>query len=140
MLQFVAHASCQQKLVSIWYNDLRAMERSNWFFRSLMVFGVTTVYPLLAMLYIFAPHSKVSLSSLGIDPIVSQSLLILVWSVYYSFCVQISICKNSYMHQWYGKVNRRNVIAISRFCFFLFHIFWQSQGTYYATFLLSYAR
>ncbi|XP_052717525.1 short transient receptor potential channel 7-like isoform X3 [Crassostrea angulata] len=57
--KFVAHASCQQKLVSIWYNDLRAMERSNWFFRSLMVFGVTSVYPLLAILYIFAPHSKV---------------------------------------------------------------------------------
>eukprot|EP00105_Crassostrea_gigas_P006215 XP_011420072.1 PREDICTED: short transient receptor potential channel 6-like [Crassostrea gigas] len=56
--KFVAHASCQQKLVSIWYNDLRAMERSNWFFRSLMVFGVTSVYPLLAILYIFAPHSK----------------------------------------------------------------------------------
>ncbi|XP_022343320.2 short transient receptor potential channel 7-like isoform X5 [Crassostrea virginica] len=57
--KFVAHPSCQQKLVSIWYNDLRAMERSNWFFRSLMVFGVTSLYPLLAILYLFAPHSKV---------------------------------------------------------------------------------
>nr|XP_034338793.1 short transient receptor potential channel 3-like isoform X1 [Crassostrea gigas] len=57
--KFVAHASCQQKLVSIWYNDLRAMERSNWFFRSLIVLGVTSAYPLLAILYIFAPHSKI---------------------------------------------------------------------------------
>ncbi|XP_048780168.1 short transient receptor potential channel 7-like isoform X1 [Ostrea edulis] len=57
--KFVAHPSCQQKLVSIWYNDLRSMERSNWFFRSLMVLGVTSMYPLLAILYWFAPHSKV---------------------------------------------------------------------------------
>ncbi|KAJ8303131.1 hypothetical protein KUTeg_019527 [Tegillarca granosa] len=56
--KFVAHPSCQQKLVSIWYDDLRALERSNWFLRTLMVIGITAVYPLLAVLYMIIPRSR----------------------------------------------------------------------------------
>ncbi|XP_069113153.1 short transient receptor potential channel 7-like isoform X2 [Argopecten irradians] len=56
--KFVAHPSCQQKLVSIWYDDLRSLERSNWFFRSMMVISITLCYPVLAILYWFIPKSK----------------------------------------------------------------------------------
>jgi hypothetical protein len=58
-LQFVAHPSCQQKLVSIWYDDLRSLERSNWFQRSMMAVCITLSYPFLAILYWVAPKSKV---------------------------------------------------------------------------------
>ncbi|XP_071173975.1 short transient receptor potential channel 7-like [Mytilus edulis] len=57
--KFVAHPSCQQKLVSIWYDDLRSLERSNWFFRSMMVGCVTLTYPFIALLYMIAPKSKI---------------------------------------------------------------------------------
>ncbi|KAK3600930.1 hypothetical protein CHS0354_004139 [Potamilus streckersoni] len=57
-MKFVAHPSCQQKLVSIWYSDLRTLERSNWFVRSLMVMIITFVYPLLAIVYWFAPTTR----------------------------------------------------------------------------------
>ncbi|KAL5021904.1 hypothetical protein ScPMuIL_001059, partial [Solemya velum] len=56
--KFVAHPSCQQKLVSIWYSDLRTLERANWFFRSLIVFSITILYPLMATMYWFVPKSK----------------------------------------------------------------------------------
>ncbi|XP_060593338.1 short transient receptor potential channel 7-like isoform X2 [Ruditapes philippinarum] len=57
--KFVAHSSCQQKLVSIWYSDLRALERSNWFFRSMLVFFITFGYPFMCILYLLAPRSKI---------------------------------------------------------------------------------
>ena len=56
----MAHPSCQQKLVSIWYSDLRALERSNWFFRSLLVIMVTLFYPIMCVMYLIAPKSQVS--------------------------------------------------------------------------------
>ncbi|KAH3777181.1 short transient receptor potential channel 7-like [Dreissena polymorpha] len=57
--KFVAHSSCQQKLVSIWYSDFRALERSNWFFRIMIVSLITLAYPVMCFLYIFAPKSKI---------------------------------------------------------------------------------
>nr|KAG5713048.1 hypothetical protein BaRGS_021842 [Batillaria attramentaria] len=57
--KFVAHPSCQQKLVSIWYGDLRTLERSNWFKRAIIVILVTLFYPVLAICYWFAPKTKV---------------------------------------------------------------------------------
>ncbi|XP_076470578.1 short transient receptor potential channel 7-like isoform X3 [Babylonia areolata] len=57
--KFVAHPSCQQKLVSIWYGDLRTLERSNWFKRAIIVLLITLFYPVLAICYWFAPKTKV---------------------------------------------------------------------------------
>ncbi|XP_045191556.2 short transient receptor potential channel 7-like isoform X1 [Mercenaria mercenaria] len=57
--KFVAHSSCQQKLVSIWYSDLRALERSNWFFRSMLVSFITFGYPFMCILYLLAPKSQI---------------------------------------------------------------------------------
>ncbi|KAL4235161.1 anthranilate synthase component II [Mactra antiquata] len=57
--KFVAHSSCQQKLVSIWYSDLRALERSNWFFRSMLVSLITFAYPFMSILYFFFPRSRI---------------------------------------------------------------------------------
>ncbi|XP_076449134.1 short transient receptor potential channel 7-like [Babylonia areolata] len=57
--KFVAHPSCQQKLVSIWYADLRTLERSNWFKRAIIVLLITVFYPVLAICYWFAPKTKV---------------------------------------------------------------------------------
>ncbi|XP_052830145.1 short transient receptor potential channel 7 [Octopus bimaculoides] len=55
---FVAHPSCQQKLVSIWYSNFRTLERSNWITRIMIMTLVTTTYPILAIVYWFAPKSK----------------------------------------------------------------------------------
>ncbi|XP_067652080.1 short transient receptor potential channel 7-like isoform X1 [Haliotis asinina] len=57
--KFVAHPSCQQKLVSIWYSDLRTLERANWFLRGIIVMCITIFYPVLAILYWFAPKTRV---------------------------------------------------------------------------------
>ncbi|XP_050397743.2 short transient receptor potential channel 7 isoform X2 [Patella vulgata] len=56
--KFVAHPSCQQRLVSIWYGDLRALERSNWFFRSVIVFLITMFYPVMAIVYWVVPTTQ----------------------------------------------------------------------------------
>ncbi|XP_029640463.1 short transient receptor potential channel 3 [Octopus sinensis] len=56
--KFVAHPSCQQKLVSIWYSNFRTLERSNWITRIMIMTLVTTTYPILAIVYWFAPKSK----------------------------------------------------------------------------------
>ncbi|ESO82714.1 hypothetical protein LOTGIDRAFT_108754, partial [Lottia gigantea] len=56
--KFVAHPSCQQRLVSIWYGDLRALERSNWFYRSLIVFMITIFYPIFAVMYWIVPTTQ----------------------------------------------------------------------------------
>ena len=45
--------------MSIWYSDLRALERSNWFFRSLLVIMVTLFYPIMCVMYLIAPKSQV---------------------------------------------------------------------------------
>ncbi|XP_052816254.1 short transient receptor potential channel 7-like isoform X3 [Mya arenaria] len=57
--KFVAHPSCQQKLVSIWYAELRALERSNWFFRTIIVSLITLAYPFFCIMYLIAPKSQI---------------------------------------------------------------------------------
>ena len=59
--QFVAHASCQKKLTTYWYGDFFRYFRKlpNWAM-SLNAFLVILFYPLLIIIYWFAPNSKVS--------------------------------------------------------------------------------
>ncbi len=66
MFQFVAHPSCQQKLVSIWYSDLRTLERANWFLRGIIVLCITVFYPVLAILYWFAPKTRVRMMHINL--------------------------------------------------------------------------
>ncbi|XP_062570970.1 short transient receptor potential channel 7-like [Saccostrea cucullata] len=56
--KFVAHPSCQQKLVSIWYDDFRIIERSHWITRIFIVLGISFTFPFLSLLYWIAPNTK----------------------------------------------------------------------------------
>lgn len=58
-LKFVAHPSCQQKLVSIWYDDFRIIERSHWMVRIFIVLGISMMFPFLSVFYWLAPSTKV---------------------------------------------------------------------------------
>nr|XP_022328099.1 short transient receptor potential channel 3-like [Crassostrea virginica]XP_022328100.1 short transient receptor potential channel 3-like [Crassostrea virginica] len=56
--KFVAHPSCQQKLVSIWYDDFRIIERSHWMVRIFIVLGISMMFPFLSVFYWLAPSTK----------------------------------------------------------------------------------
>ncbi|XP_052674210.1 short transient receptor potential channel 7-like [Crassostrea angulata] len=56
--KFVAHPSCQQKLVSIWYDDFRLIERSHWVVRIFIVMGVSLLFPFMSLFYWLAPSTK----------------------------------------------------------------------------------
>ncbi|XP_023930274.1 short transient receptor potential channel 3 [Lingula anatina] len=58
--KFVTHPFCQQKLTGIWYDGVREiLEHNNWFYRVLFVVLLILLYPLLAIVYILAPDSRV---------------------------------------------------------------------------------
>ena len=76
--KFVAHPSCQKKLTSIWYGDLRFLEQAPGFLLLLFTAVLTPVYPFLVILYWIYPWGKVTYSGL------CQSLmhgLITVWNL-----------------------------------------------------------
>ncbi|CAL1532323.1 unnamed protein product [Lymnaea stagnalis] len=56
--KFVAHSSCQQRVVRIWYNGMGKLERANWPNRLLMISMFTIAYPFLVLLHIFLPNCK----------------------------------------------------------------------------------
>ncbi|XP_067652087.1 short transient receptor potential channel 7-like [Haliotis asinina] len=58
--KFVAHSSCQQTLVSIWYSDVRVIERTNWLVRMLFFLCITIFYPALAIILWADPSSRVA--------------------------------------------------------------------------------
>ncbi|XP_046361820.2 short transient receptor potential channel 3-like [Haliotis rufescens] len=58
--KFVAHPSCQQTLVSIWYSDVRPLESTNWLLRILLGLSMTILYPVLAVILWTAPSSRVA--------------------------------------------------------------------------------
>lgn len=57
--KFVGHPSCQKKLTSIWYGDLRALEQAPVILYILFALGLTLIYPVLALLYWIYPLGKV---------------------------------------------------------------------------------
>lgn len=63
VLQFVAHPNCQQKLLSIWYENLSGLRQQTAAVKGLVVLGVAMGMPVLALLYWIAPSSKVRVQS-----------------------------------------------------------------------------
>ncbi|KAL8589975.1 hypothetical protein ACOMHN_007001 [Nucella lapillus] len=56
--KFVAHASCQQRVVRTWYSGLGRLQRAGWNRRLAMAFLFILGYPFLVMLHIVAPGTK----------------------------------------------------------------------------------
>ena len=59
--QFVAHPNCQQQLLSIWYENLSGLRQQTMAVKFLVVLAVAIGLPFLALIYWFAPCSKVCL-------------------------------------------------------------------------------
>lgn len=64
--QFVAHPNCQQQLLSIWYENLSGLRQQTMAVKFLVVLAVAVGLPFLALIYWFAPCSKVCLGSRGL--------------------------------------------------------------------------
>ena len=60
LFQFVAHSSCQQRMVSTWYEGIGVLERASWPKRVLLFMLFFISYPFLVLIYLFAPRAKVS--------------------------------------------------------------------------------
>ncbi|XP_065800225.1 short transient receptor potential channel 6 isoform X1 [Muntiacus reevesi] len=56
--KFVAHPNCQQQLLSIWYENLSGLRQQTVAVKFLVVLAVAVGLPFLALLYWFAPCSK----------------------------------------------------------------------------------
>ncbi|XP_032283807.1 short transient receptor potential channel 6 isoform X2 [Phoca vitulina] len=56
--KFVAHPNCQQQLLSIWYENLSGLRQQTMAVKFLVVLGVAVGLPFLALIYWFAPCSK----------------------------------------------------------------------------------
>ncbi|KAK3787112.1 hypothetical protein RRG08_030275 [Elysia crispata] len=56
--KFVAHASCQQRVVRTWYNGMGKLERASWPMRLSMMSLFVMAYPFLVFAHIFFPSSK----------------------------------------------------------------------------------
>ncbi|BFZ13049.1 hypothetical protein BsWGS_16088 [Bradybaena similaris] len=56
--KFVAHPSCQQRVVRTWYNGMGKLERAGWPRRLIMTALFICVYPFLVFLHIFFPQTK----------------------------------------------------------------------------------
>ncbi|KAM5179521.1 short transient receptor potential channel 6 [Mantella aurantiaca] len=56
--KFVAHPNCQQQLLSIWYENLSGLRQQTTAVKFLVVLAVAVGLPFLAMVYWFAPCSK----------------------------------------------------------------------------------
>lgn len=64
--QFVAHPNCQQQLLSIWYENLSGLRQQTMAIKFLIVLAVAIGLPFLALIYWFAPCSKVCLWNLDL--------------------------------------------------------------------------
>lgn len=58
--KFVAHASCQQRVVRTWYSGMGKLQRAGWMKRSAMTSLFILCYPFLVLLHLVAPGSKFS--------------------------------------------------------------------------------
>ncbi|XP_076449136.1 short transient receptor potential channel 7-like [Babylonia areolata] len=58
--KFVAHASCQQRVVKTWYNGMGKLQRSPWSRRLCMTSLFILAYPFLVLLHLIAPGTKAS--------------------------------------------------------------------------------
>uniref|UniRef100_A0A8C0CQT8 Transient receptor potential cation channel subfamily C member 6 n=1 Tax=Balaenoptera musculus TaxID=9771 RepID=A0A8C0CQT8_BALMU len=56
--KFVAHPNCQQQLLSIWYENLSGLRQQTTAVKFLVVLAVAIGLPFLALIYWFAPCSK----------------------------------------------------------------------------------
>ncbi|XP_044522182.1 short transient receptor potential channel 6 [Gracilinanus agilis] len=56
--KFVAHPNCQQQLLSIWYENLSGLRQQTIAVKFLVVLAVAVGLPFLALIYWFAPCSK----------------------------------------------------------------------------------
>ncbi|KAF6334602.1 transient receptor potential cation channel subfamily C member 6 [Rhinolophus ferrumequinum] len=56
--KFVAHPNCQQQLLSIWYENLSGLRQQTMAIKFLIVLAVAIGLPFLALIYWFAPCSK----------------------------------------------------------------------------------
>ncbi|XP_032699978.1 short transient receptor potential channel 6 isoform X2 [Lontra canadensis] len=56
--KFVAHPNCQQQLLSIWYENLSGLRQQTMAVKFLVVLAVAVGLPFLALIYWFAPCSK----------------------------------------------------------------------------------
>ncbi|GFN92280.1 short transient receptor potential channel 6 [Plakobranchus ocellatus] len=56
--KFVAHASCQQRVVRTWYNGMGKLERASWPMRLSMIALFVMAYPFLVLAHVFFPSSK----------------------------------------------------------------------------------
>ncbi|XP_048773231.1 short transient receptor potential channel 7-like isoform X2 [Ostrea edulis] len=56
--KFVAHPSCQQKLMKSWYYGMGSLERASWPKRILMFIIFLLSYPFLVLLYLIVPKWK----------------------------------------------------------------------------------
>uniref|UniRef100_A0A4W2DTH1 Transient receptor ion channel domain-containing protein n=1 Tax=Bos indicus x Bos taurus TaxID=30522 RepID=A0A4W2DTH1_BOBOX len=56
--KFVAHPNCQQQLLSIWYENLSGLRQQTMAVKFLVVLAVAVGLPFLALVYWFAPCSK----------------------------------------------------------------------------------
>ncbi|XP_063439378.1 short transient receptor potential channel 7-like [Mytilus trossulus] len=56
--KFVAHSSCQQRMVSTWYEGIGVLERASWPKRVLLFMLFFISYPFLVLIYLFAPRAK----------------------------------------------------------------------------------
>ncbi|XP_059176496.1 short transient receptor potential channel 6-like [Physella acuta] len=56
--KFIAHPSCQQRIVRAWYTGMGRMERASWTKRIAMIMSFICAYPVLVFLHIFFPRSK----------------------------------------------------------------------------------
>lgn len=57
--KFVAHASCQKRLTSIWFGEMRALERLRWWMTVPMLLTLLVSYPFLALIYWIYPWGRV---------------------------------------------------------------------------------
>ncbi|XP_046926335.1 short transient receptor potential channel 6 isoform X6 [Lynx rufus] len=58
--KFVAHPNCQQQLLSIWYENLSGLRQQTMAVKFLVVLAVAVGLPFLALIYWFAPCSKMA--------------------------------------------------------------------------------
>ncbi|KAH9502966.1 Short transient receptor putative channel 6 [Bulinus truncatus] len=56
--KFIAHSSCQQRVVRIWYNGMGKLERAKWPKRLTMITLFLCAYPFLIFLHLLFPNSK----------------------------------------------------------------------------------
>ncbi|KAI8790079.1 short transient receptor potential channel 3 [Biomphalaria glabrata] len=56
--KFIAHPSCQQRLIRSWYHGVGKLERASWPVRLLLLLLFVMTYPVLVLLHVLFPNSK----------------------------------------------------------------------------------